>query len=43
MGRYSQRTGRLRYVIVCDHCLAEIQELGAVEYRPQFKPGLALS
>jgi len=41
-GRYCRRTRRLRYVIVCDRCLTEIEELGSVEYRPQFKPSVTL-
>jgi len=37
-GRYSRDVGRLRYVVVCDDCLAELREIGAVEYRPHFEP-----
>jgi hypothetical protein len=37
-GRYDRTTERLRYVIVCDECEAEVRELEALEYRPQFTP-----
>jgi hypothetical protein len=37
-GRYDQTAERLRYVIVCDACEAEVQELESQEYRPQFAP-----
>jgi hypothetical protein len=35
--RLSRELGRLRYVIVCDDCLAELREVGAVDYRPRFE------
>ena len=37
-GRYDQAAERLRYVIVCDACDAEIRELETADYRPQFAP-----
>jgi hypothetical protein len=37
-GRYDRTAERLRYVIVCDECEAEIRELEAEEYRPRFAP-----
>ena len=37
-GRYDQAAERLRYVIVCDACDAEVRELETQEYRPQFTP-----
>ena len=37
-GRYDQSAERLRYVIVCDACEAEVRELESQEYRPQFTP-----
>jgi hypothetical protein len=37
-GRYDQAAERLRYVIVCDACEAEVRELESQEYRPQFTP-----
>jgi hypothetical protein len=37
-GRYDQTAERLRYVIVCDTCEAEVRELESQEYRPQFAP-----
>jgi hypothetical protein len=37
-GRYDQTAERLRYVIVCDTCEAEVRELESQEYRPQFTP-----
>ena len=37
-GRYDQTAERLRYVIVCDACEAEVRELDSQEYRPQFTP-----
>jgi hypothetical protein len=36
--RISREHDRLRYVIVCDDCLAELREVAAVEYRPRFEP-----
>jgi hypothetical protein len=35
--RLSRELGRLRYVIVCDDCLAELREVAAVDYRPRFE------
>ena len=37
-GRYDPTAERLRYVIVCDACEAEVRELEEQEYRPQFTP-----
>lgn len=37
-GRYDQAAERLRYVVVCDDCEAEVRELETQEYRPQFTP-----
>jgi hypothetical protein len=37
-GRYDQTAERLRYVIVCDACEAEVRELDSQAYRPQFTP-----
>ena len=37
-GRYDQTAERLRYVIVCDACEAEVRELDEQAYRPQFAP-----
>jgi hypothetical protein len=37
-GRYDQTAGRLRYVLICDACEAEVRELESQEYRPQFTP-----
>jgi hypothetical protein len=37
-GRYDQAAERLRYVVVCDDCEAEVRELETEEYRPQFTP-----
>lgn len=37
-GRYSRDTGRLRYVAICDACEAELSEVTAIEYRPQYDP-----
>jgi hypothetical protein len=37
-GRYDQTAERLRYVMVCDACQAEVLELEAQDYRPQFMP-----
>jgi len=36
--RYSPELGRIRYVIVCDDCLAEIREVAAADYHPRFVP-----
>jgi hypothetical protein len=37
-GRYDPTAERLRYVIVCDACEAEVRELESQAYRPQFAP-----
>ena len=37
-GRYSQATGRLRYVVICDDCHAELREVTELNYRPDFDP-----
>ena len=37
-GRYDQTAERLRYVIVCDACEAEVRELESEDYRPRFTP-----
>jgi hypothetical protein len=37
-GRYDQDSERIRYVMVCDACEAEVRELDTLEYRPQFTP-----
>ena len=37
-GRYIQATGRLRYVVICDDCGAELREVTELEYRPDFHP-----
>jgi hypothetical protein len=37
-GRYCQETGRLRYVVVCDACQAELRELHVLEYHPAYDP-----
>ena len=36
--RYSHQRAQIRYVIVCDGCGAELRELSAVGYQPDFKP-----
>jgi len=36
-GRYDCATERLRYVLVCEECDAEVRELGSAEYRPRFE------
>jgi hypothetical protein len=36
--RYRRSTRRLRYVVVCDDCLAELRELAEIEYVPVFRP-----
>jgi hypothetical protein len=35
-GRYDHETGRLRYVVICDDCKAELREVTAIEYRPHY-------
>ena len=37
-GRYDHRAGTLRYVLVCDDCLAEIAQIRVESYRPSFEP-----
>jgi hypothetical protein len=37
-GLYDASAQRLRYVIVCDACQAEVRELESQEYQPQFTP-----
>ena len=37
--RYCEQKARVRYVIVCDDCGAEVRELDSVAYRPRFEPG----
>jgi hypothetical protein len=37
-GRYTQATGRLRYVVICDDCGAELREVTELDYRPDFDP-----
>ena len=37
-GRYIRETSSLRYVMVCDACLAELREVEVLEYRPQYNP-----
>ena len=37
-GRYDPAEERIRYVIVCDACDAEMRELDTADYRPQFAP-----
>ena len=37
-GRYDHDSQRLRYVVVCDTCQAELREVHAQEYRPDFDP-----
>ena len=37
-GRYDPSAERLRYVIVCDECKAEVRELESQDYRPKFTP-----
>jgi|tagenome__1003787_1003787.scaffolds.fasta_scaffold16799554_1 hypothetical protein len=37
-GRYDHASGTLRYVMVCDACLAEVAQIQVEEYRPAFVP-----
>ena len=37
-GRYNRDSESLRYVIVCDDCEAELDEVATEAYRPQFNP-----
>ena len=36
--RYSPAQARLRFIIVCDDCSAELTEIGNASYRPLFDP-----
>ncbi len=38
-GRYDRRAGTLRYVMVCDECLAEIAQIRVEPYSPDYRPG----
>jgi hypothetical protein len=33
-----QATGRLRYVVICDDCGAELREVTELDYQPDFDP-----
>jgi hypothetical protein len=37
--RYDQRAGVLRFVLVCDGCGANVQEVARLRYRPRFHSG----
>jgi hypothetical protein len=37
-GRYCSETRRLRYVLVCDACRQELQEVHVESYQPAFDP-----
>ena len=37
-GRYDAKSHTLRYVVVCDACRAELREVSAETYAPQFDP-----
>jgi hypothetical protein len=37
-GRYSHETGELRYVLVCEHCQAELRLVHVEAYRPNYDP-----
>jgi hypothetical protein len=37
-GRDCHRTGRLRYLIFCDTCQAEVRSVAETAYRPRFEP-----
>jgi hypothetical protein len=37
-GRYDQDSKRLRYIVVCDACQAELREVHVQDYRPEFNP-----
>ena len=37
-GRYIRETSHLRYVMVCDACLAELREVEVLDYRPAVRP-----
>jgi hypothetical protein len=38
VGRYCPDTNRLRYVMVCDECQAEVSEVHAEPYSPAYDP-----
>ena len=38
-GRYDKQAGALRYVMICDECLAEIAQICVEAYTPEFRPG----
>ena len=38
-GRYDRRAGTLRYVMVCDDCLAELAQIRVEPYSPDYRPG----
>ena len=38
VGRYCSETQRLRYVMVCDDCQQELDEVHVEPYRPAFDP-----
>ena len=38
-GRYNRDRESLRYVIVCDDCQQELNEVATEPYRPHFDPG----
>jgi hypothetical protein len=35
---YDHGSAVLRFVLVCDECRAEVQEITRFRYRPQFRP-----
>lgn len=37
-GRYEAETHTLRYVMVCDACQAELREVHAERYTPEYNP-----
>lgn len=37
-GRYLPETQSIRYVMVCDTCLAELREVDVMRYSPDFDP-----
>jgi hypothetical protein len=37
-GRYSHETGELRYVLICEHCQAELRLMHVETYRPNYNP-----
>ena len=38
VGRYCTETKRIRYVMVCDRCEAEIAEVHVERYSPRYDP-----